>query len=75
MAADETHAPPASSGHVERRIERWRDGRREPAGDCIAEEMPIAMHYNGHAYAVMMATPRDLEDFALGFSLSEGLIE
>lgn len=61
-------------GCAQRRIWRWRNGQGEEVLDAVAEEMPIAMRYNGRSFAVMMATPCDLEDFALGFSLSEGLI-
>jgi len=62
-------------GVVKRPIERHRDGHGEQTVDCVAEETPVAMLYNGVSFAVMMTTPADLEDFALGFSLSEGLIQ
>lgn len=66
------HIPPA--GTAQRPLQRWRGGTQQQQVDVVAEEVPVALRYNDAAFAVMMATPCDLKDFALGFSLSEGLI-
>ena len=50
------------------------DGQVADKNRPLAIEAPIAIEYNGLGYAVMMATPIDLHDFAIGFSLSEKLI-
>ena len=54
---------------------RWEEGARTEQDERIVEETPVAIVYNGIPHVVMMATPADLEDFALGFSLTEELIQ
>ncbi|CAM3500364.1 formate dehydrogenase accessory sulfurtransferase FdhD [Halomonas sp. FME1] len=49
----------------------WHANAQE---DMLALEVPVALVYNGISHAVMMASPTDLEDLALGFSLSEGIL-
>ncbi len=56
-------------------VSRWLAGEAEQCADWIAEEVPVALEYNGVAHAVMMCSPQHLEDFARGFSLSECIVE
>ncbi|EOC1533926.1 formate dehydrogenase accessory sulfurtransferase FdhD [Cronobacter turicensis] len=59
-----------------RSLPLWkRENLTTPQPDWLAEEVPVALVYNGISHVVMMASPKDLEIFALGFSLSEGIVE
>jgi FdhD protein len=56
-------------------VANWVDGAQSGREDHIAAEVPVALTYNRLSHVVMMATPADLEEFGLGFSLTEGIID
>ncbi len=56
-------------------VVRYRGGRTTEADDWLVDEVPVALVFNGISHAVMLASPLDLEDFALGFALTEGLLK
>ena len=65
-------ALPAISAPV--RVRRWRAGQVELADDVVAEEQPVQISYQGIPHVVMLATPADLEDLGLGFTLTEAIV-
>jgi FdhD protein len=65
---------PATPGAVERTVERRSPQGPRERRDAVASEMPVALHYNDMPFAVLMATPCDLADLAIGFSLGEAIV-
>lgn len=68
----EPSAPATASAEVS--VDRWQHGTTNHTTDLVAEEMPVALVYHDVPHVVMLATPADLEDYAVGFTLSEGLV-
>ncbi len=70
----EARADTPAAVSAELPVQRWTRGAIASTTDLIAEEMPVALVYHDVPHVVMLATPADLEDYACGFTLSEGLV-
>lgn len=70
-----SNSKPSIPGTVPVEVELWESDGSHSDSDQVAIETPVALSYNGISHAVMMTTPNDLKDFALGFSLTEGIID
>jgi FdhD protein len=62
------------AGACRLQVTAWRGAQARAQADWLADEVPVALVFNGISHAVMLASPADLEDFALGFGLTEGLL-
>ena len=74
MAAMPEDVRDAAACRVQRQVSVRTPGVCEEVVDEVAQEVPVALLYNGVSHAVMLATPADLEDFARGFSVTEGIV-
>jgi len=70
----DTAAAAALAVSSEVAVERWSNGTLAATTDLVAEEVPVALVYHDVPHVVMLATPADLEDYGVGFTLSEGLV-
>lgn len=75
IAPDADAWPPLSRSTVRVFGETDAGARGVSRDDTLAAEVPVALVFNGVSHAVMMATPRDLDAFAIGFALSEGIVD
>ena len=73
-AQPEANGQAAGAVSAELPVQRWTRGALVSTTDLIAEERPVALVYHEVPHVVMLATPADLEDYAYGFTLSEGLV-
>lgn len=72
--ASGTATPGAAAPVVSLPVRRWREGQWLDTSDNIAAESPVSLTYNSIPHVVMMATPLDLEDMGVGFTVSESLV-
>jgi len=63
------------TNYQHRMVNRWQGSQHSFEQDCVAEEVPVVLMYNSISHVVMLVTPTNLEDFALGFSMTEGIIQ